>query len=366
MKQEFNGVYFNGNLTITPQSLGVPAPVLGTFLQSPCATPGFTTNAAGQIFNATGRKACVFIQSVFSIDKQGGGVDDYKAIIFKNGAPEVQTTSISQQQSNELGFMVCAGFIPMNNGDNLQLYIQNITGNDDVLITDINTTVVEIDLQATNVTFGTTAPGPTDGQENDVFIKTDTNEFYRKTAGVWSIDYTINLPTPPAFLFGAGAPAPGLGNDGDIYGDNETGDIYQKTAGAWSIVLPSCCSKNDPITPGHVCPPKLAYFCDYTTQEITVAGPPTAINGIIINGMNNPLNGPYLIGSVTIGANEYNRFGQDLAALGYDTTGSYKTGVGQLVVRFLIKINGTNDIIQTLVFTAQSNEAFTQENCKLL
>jgi hypothetical protein len=91
-----------------------------------------------------------------------------------------------------------------------------------------------------NLSFGTTLPSNTLGNNGDVFIKTNTGAFAQKIAGVWTIVYTLPTTsgiTDGTVLYGLGIPGSGAGNNNDTYINTGTGIFYKKTAGTWAQVF---------------------------------------------------------------------------------------------------------------------------------
>jgi hypothetical protein len=90
------------------------------------------------------------------------------------------------------------------------------------------------------ISFGTALPQNTAGKNGDVFINTSAGSFAQKTAGTWSVVYTLPASdglTDSTVLYGLGAPASGTGNNHDTYINTGTGIFYKKTAGSWSSVF---------------------------------------------------------------------------------------------------------------------------------
>jgi len=91
-----------------------------------------------------------------------------------------------------------------------------------------------------NICFGTSLPANMTGKNGDVFINTSTGTFAQKTAGTWSIVYTIPLSggsVDGTVLYGLGIPGTATGNNNDTYINTGTGIFYKKSAGTWSQVF---------------------------------------------------------------------------------------------------------------------------------
>jgi len=90
-----------------------------------------------------------------------------------------------------------------------------------------------------NLSFGTTLPQNTIGNNGDVFVNTTAGSFAQKIAGTWTVVYTISAANGAdgTMLYGGGVPGTSIGKNSDSYIDTLTGIFYQKTAGAWSQVF---------------------------------------------------------------------------------------------------------------------------------
>ncbi|HAL80805.1 MAG TPA: hypothetical protein DCO83_00070, partial [Mucilaginibacter sp.] len=80
------------------------------------------------------------------------------------------------------------------------------------------------------ISFGTTLPQNTNGNNGDVFVNTSAGSFAQKVSGVWTVVYT--LPAANAadgtLLYGAGLPGSSTGKNSDNYINTLTGIFYQK------------------------------------------------------------------------------------------------------------------------------------------
>jgi len=91
-----------------------------------------------------------------------------------------------------------------------------------------------------SVTFGTTLPQNTSGRNGDIFVNTAIGAFAQKVSGIWTIVYTLPSPDSVAdgtLLYGLGTPDNTTGKNGDTYINTGTGIFYKKSAGAWSLVF---------------------------------------------------------------------------------------------------------------------------------
>jgi hypothetical protein len=84
------------------------------------------------------------------------------------------------------------------------------------------------------ITFGTVVPSDATGKNGDVFLKTDTNGFYKKISDVWVLQLTIaSNAADGTLLYNSGIPSSGLGKNDDSCLNVLTGIFYLKVAGAW-------------------------------------------------------------------------------------------------------------------------------------
>lgn len=90
-------------------------------------------------------------------------------------------------------------------------------------------------VEGKSIRFGTGAPDNSLGNNGDVYIATDTDHYYTKSAGAWTDEGTLRGSN---FLTGSGAPSGALGEDGDTYMNTANGDLYgPKSAGSWGSVV---------------------------------------------------------------------------------------------------------------------------------
>ena len=90
------------------------------------------------------------------------------------------------------------------------------------------------------ISFDTTMPSNTTGNNGDVFINTTTGIFAQKISGAWTVAYTLpssNGSTDGTVLYGIGVPGPTVGKNEDTYINTGTGVFYKKSAGNWTQVF---------------------------------------------------------------------------------------------------------------------------------
>ncbi len=91
-----------------------------------------------------------------------------------------------------------------------------------------------------NVSFGNTLPPNLSGKNGDVFVNTSTGSFAHKTAGSWTVVYSLPSVaglTDGTVLYGLGVPSADIGHNNDTYIDTGSGIFYQRTADSWSQVF---------------------------------------------------------------------------------------------------------------------------------
>lgn len=92
---------------------------------------------------------------------------------------------------------------------------------------------------------GATEPATSTGVNGDFYLKTDTDDVYKKTAGAWAIVTNIKGSTGDdgdagadgaTWSSGTTVPSTADGKDGDFYLKIDTLDVYKKTGTAWAII----------------------------------------------------------------------------------------------------------------------------------
>jgi len=178
-------------------------------------------------------------------------------------------------------------------------------------------------------TFGTVVPQNTDGDNGDVFFKTNSVAFYQKAGGVWAVAYTFNPAGDGTMLYGTSVPSSGTGKNGDSYIDTLTGIFYQKASGAWTQVFSMATGPQGP-------------------QGTAGANGTNGTNGnTVLHGTSNPsnfigVNGDFYINSATIAI-----FGPKAAGVwgtGFTLVGPIGPGVpdGGTTAQALKKIDNTD------------------------
>lgn len=84
------------------------------------------------------------------------------------------------------------------------------------------------------ILFGSGPPDDGDGDDGEVYVDTDADDVYKKTAGHWDLQTNLKGSSGASFFTGNGVPDDGNGLDGDTYLDGITGLLYGKASGTWT------------------------------------------------------------------------------------------------------------------------------------
>jgi hypothetical protein len=179
------------------------------------------------------------------------------------------------------------------------------------------------------ISFGTTLPQNTTGNNGDVFVNTSAVSFAQKLSGIWTVVYT--LPAANAadgtLLYGAGIPGPSTGKNSDSYINTLTGIFYQKTSGAWSQVFSMATGPQGP-------------------QGTAGTNGTNGANGnTILFGTTNPSNSTTGVnGNFYINTASYNLFGPKTSGVWGDGISILGTGVadGGTAGQVLVKVDSTD------------------------
>ena len=132
-----------GNTTVTALSAGVPAVINtnGSVVQQ--AGVRYTVTGAGRATYTGKKQVYVSIHASISYEKQGGGVDDYKFYIYKNGAllPGAVVDILVDDDASTALPMVYGTLMSQN--DYIEFYVENPTGGDDMLVKDFQVVIRE-------------------------------------------------------------------------------------------------------------------------------------------------------------------------------------------------------------------------------
>jgi hypothetical protein len=123
-----------GNTTNTVLSAGVPAIINtnGSVVQQ--AGVRYTVTGAGRATYTGSKQVYVSIHASISYEKQGGGADDYKFYIYKNGTalPGAEVEILVNDDASTAIPLIYGTL--MNQNDYIELFVENPTGGDDMLV----------------------------------------------------------------------------------------------------------------------------------------------------------------------------------------------------------------------------------------
>ena len=132
-----------GNATVTALSAGVPAIINtnGSVVQQ--AGVRYTVTGAGRATYTGKKQVYVSIHASISYEKQGNGTDDYKFYIYKNGAllPGAEVDILVDDDASTALPMVYGTL--MSTSDYIEFYVENPTGNEDMLVKDFQVVIRE-------------------------------------------------------------------------------------------------------------------------------------------------------------------------------------------------------------------------------
>jgi len=132
-----------GNTTDTALSTGVPVIIDtngGATLQA--AVRYAVTGAGRATYNGT-KQVYVSIHASISFEKQGGGADDYKFYIYKNGSPLPDAEVDIDVNANASTALPMVYGTLMSQNDYIEFWVENPTGNDDMLVRDFQVVIRE-------------------------------------------------------------------------------------------------------------------------------------------------------------------------------------------------------------------------------
>ena len=132
-----------GNTQNTALSSGVPVVIDTNGLAVQQAGVRFDVSTAGRATYRGSKQIYVSIHASISFEKQGGGVDDYKFYIYKNGAalPGAEVDILVDDDASTALPMVYGTLMSQN--DYIEIYVENPTGGDDMLVKDFQIVIRE-------------------------------------------------------------------------------------------------------------------------------------------------------------------------------------------------------------------------------
>jgi len=133
-------VSFVGNATDTALTAGVPAVMNAGGNATATQSQRMTSTTDGVITYTGTKEINVSLVATVNFDKQGGGTDNYEFMFYKDtGGGFVQLTdSASKVRTGGNNFVLpMSYFTSLSNGDQLAIYIENPSSNDDMRVTDL-------------------------------------------------------------------------------------------------------------------------------------------------------------------------------------------------------------------------------------
>lgn len=130
-----------GNATVTSLTQNVPAQINMGGAATQQASVRFTTSAAGVNTYTGTKQVYISLHCTITFDKQGSGADDYIFYYYKNGAQLPGSQTAVRANPNDAITMVYGTL--MNNSDTIELYVENTSSNDDMLVTDVQLVIRE-------------------------------------------------------------------------------------------------------------------------------------------------------------------------------------------------------------------------------
>ncbi len=185
------------------------------------------------------------------------------------------------------------------------------------------------------ITFGTTIPANTVGNNGDVYVKTTTGQFAQKISGAWTIVYTVpSGAVGNVIKYGITDPNGAVsGNAGDLFIDTDTATFYESSGGTvWVAQFSMATGPGGPrgnsVLNGTIDPVSGTGIDGdfyYNTATETIFGPkasgvwPSGVllkggNGnTVLNGTSNPINSQGANGDFYINTNTNVIFGPKAA-----------------------------------------------------
>jgi hypothetical protein len=135
-------LYMIANVTDTTFSaISTPTKVLGTTISGELAR--FTMSANNRLTYTGLDSVNLFASIAFSASKSGGGTQDARFFLYKNGIKVIPTTRhIDLRTNGDLESCVVQGFVPLVTGDYVELWVENQTSTQAVLVDGMNFSIV--------------------------------------------------------------------------------------------------------------------------------------------------------------------------------------------------------------------------------
>ena len=130
---------FIGNTNDTDLILNTPVAIETDGLAVSQSAVRYTVSSGGRAtYNGT-KQVYVSLHSTLSYDKQQNGTDTFNFYFYKNGIllPQSQTTIEPTQNRTNIGNLSMTYGTLMTQNDYIEIYVENITSGDDLIVTDL-------------------------------------------------------------------------------------------------------------------------------------------------------------------------------------------------------------------------------------
>ncbi len=128
-------IFLEGNVTNTIiPAPNTPVPVAGTWQEQ--SVSFYSSDAAGLVTYVGERSFRAPIDATLRIQKIGGGTNDYRAALAINGVVVPQTSAEVELAGSDIGSLTVVWQHDFLMGDTVQIFIENTTDGDDVLVID--------------------------------------------------------------------------------------------------------------------------------------------------------------------------------------------------------------------------------------
>ena len=130
---------FIGNTNDTDLTQNVPLVIETNGLAVAQSAVRYTVSGAGRCTYTGSKQVYVSLHATLSYDKQQNGADTYHFYFYKNGVllPQSQTTIEPEQNATNVGSISMTYGTLMTQNDYIEIYVENITSGDDIIITDL-------------------------------------------------------------------------------------------------------------------------------------------------------------------------------------------------------------------------------------
>ena len=130
---------FIGNTNDTDIVQNVPMAIETDGLAVAQSSVRYTVSTGGRATYNGSKQVYVSLHATLSYDKQQNGTDTYLFYFYKNGVvlPQSQTTIEPEQNATNIGSTSMTYGTLMTQNDYIEIYVENITSGDDIIVTDL-------------------------------------------------------------------------------------------------------------------------------------------------------------------------------------------------------------------------------------